>query len=140
SGTATPNGLAVVPFPVKVGLCKIDDPPLASIVPATVSFDVGESVPMPTLPNLSSKMVVSPMNELLLVNPVHFVNRPSVPPPRTGRLGPAPIGIRFVFERAPPLARMFVEDTAPRLIGASSNLNRGFNTEAFVVSLGVSRV
>src|SRR5262249_2329229 len=83
SGTATLNGLAVVPLPISVGLCKIDDPPLASIVPATVSLDVGESVPMPTLPNLSSKIVVSPMNELLPVCPVHLDNLPVVPLPRT---------------------------------------------------------
>src|SRR5262249_23098867 len=62
---------------------------LDSITPATVRLDVGESVPIPTLPNLSSKIVVSPMNELLEVNPVHFVSLPNVPLPITVRLGPA---------------------------------------------------
>src|SRR6185295_17278600 len=85
SGTATRSGLADVPLPFSVGSCNIDDPPLASIVPATVSFDVGESVPMPTFPNLSSKIFESPRVKVFDPNtPVHLEMRPEVPRPVTG--------------------------------------------------------
>ena len=67
--------------------------PFVSITPATVSFEVGVSVPIPTNPNLSSKIIESPMNELLDVNPVHFVSLPSVPPPSTVRFGPSAVGV-----------------------------------------------
>jgi len=65
---------------------------MVSIIPATVSLDVGESVPIPTFPSLSSKIVESPMTELVL-KPVHFVMCPKVPPPITGRF-PPPAGVR----------------------------------------------
>src|SRR4030095_12834087 len=68
-------------------------PSVVSIIPATVSFEVGASVPSLTRPFLSSKIVVSPMNELLLVNPAHLVSLPTVPLPRTGRFGPAASGV-----------------------------------------------
>ena len=58
------------------------------IIPATVSVDEGESVPIPTLPNLSSKTVESPIVEVLL-NPVHLVSRPVVPVPTTAGLAAA---------------------------------------------------
>src|SRR5215471_1158106 len=76
------------------------------MVPATVSLAAGASVPIPTLPFLSSKMAVSPMNELLLANPVHLVSRPTVPPPRTGRFNAVPKknGVGFLSDRLWPNA------------------------------------
>src|SRR6185503_1272999 len=72
---------------------NLNPPVVDSITPATVSLDVGVSVPIPTAPNLSSKIVELPINELLLVNPVHFVRRPRVPPPMTARFRPAAMGV-----------------------------------------------
>src|SRR5262249_52404553 len=60
-------------------------PCVDSIVPATVRRDVGVSVPIPTAPNLSSKMVESPMTEEPN-DPIHLANRPNVPLPTTGVL------------------------------------------------------
>jgi hypothetical protein len=97
SGTATPNGLATVPLPVKVGVAKMDEPPLAWIVPITVNLDVGESVPIPTFPSLSSKIVESPMTDVFVPNPAHFVILPPVPEPATG---------------TPGLAAGFIDDTS----------------------------
>jgi hypothetical protein len=106
SGTATRSGEPLVPTPIRVESCATEKsdpaadvvcsvpsgnlmPPLRdSIMPATESLDVGVSVPMPTFPYLSSKMVVSPMTELLLVKPAHFVSLPNVPLPVTGKLAP----------------------------------------------------
>jgi hypothetical protein len=60
---------------------------------------------MVTLPYLSSKMLESPMNELLEVNLVHFVSLPTVPLPSTGRLDPVDVGV-MLNEVAPALLRM----------------------------------
>src|SRR5262244_359503 len=54
---------------------------------------------MPTLPDLSSKIVVSPMKELLLVKPIHFVILPNVPPPVTGRFGPIDVAAILMLNR-----------------------------------------
>ena len=48
-------------------------------------FAVGD--PMPTSPFLSSKVVESPMYELLLVSPAYFVRWLSVPLPCIGKVG-----------------------------------------------------
>src|SRR5262249_19753710 len=61
--------------------------------------EVGESVPIPTLPYLSSKIVVSPMTEFVDVKPVHLVSLPSVPPPITGKVGPKDAGLKLEPER-----------------------------------------
>jgi hypothetical protein len=50
-------------------------------------------------------MFESPMAELLLVNPVHFVNLPSDPFPNTGRFG---IGVVDVLTDAAPFAAAFL--------------------------------
>src|SRR5262249_31712260 len=47
---------------------------------------------MPTFPNLSSKMLASPITESLPVKPVHFVSLPSVPLPMTGNCAPEDAG------------------------------------------------
>src|SRR6266567_577388 len=60
-------------------------PDVLSITPPTVSLDAGEVVPMPTLPDLSSLMLESPIVLVL----VHFVNCPAVPLPVTGVVLPA---------------------------------------------------
>src|SRR5215469_4381355 len=106
-GMATPNGKPFVPLPVNVPSWEIEPraavvcivpsgnfnpSAVVSIIPATVSLDDGESVPSPTLPSLSSNIVESPITELV-PKPVHFVMRPKVPPPITGRLTPA-AGVR----------------------------------------------
>src|SRR5437868_4285568 len=52
-------------------------------MPFTVSKEVGVVVPMPILPNLSSKITESVMKELLLLKPIHFVKCPIVPLPCT---------------------------------------------------------
>jgi hypothetical protein len=45
------------------------------------------------------------MKELLDVKPVHLVSLPNVPPPTTGRLGPAAIGDRLnLLDAEPPRA------------------------------------
>ena len=126
SGTDIRNGLADVPLPISVASCKTDEPPLASIVPATVSFEVGVSVPIPTFPNLSSKMIVSPMNELLPVCPVHFANLPAIPLPRTGRLGPADIGITFADEAGLGFMRVLPGGISEKPADAIKSLNLGF--------------
>jgi hypothetical protein len=82
---------------------NLNPPSVASIMPTTVNLEVGVSVPMPTSPVLLSKMLESPMNELLLVSPVHFVSRPMVPLPTTCRFAPAAIsetcaGLLFASE------------------------------------------
>jgi len=64
------------------------NPPVDSITPATVSLDVGVVVPIPTRPDLSSKIVESPIRELMLLKPNHFVSLPAVPLPMTGKFGP----------------------------------------------------
>src|SRR5262249_8984343 len=69
---------------------NLNPPLLDSIIPCTVSSELGVVVPMPTLPVLSSKMLESPTNELTSVELVHLGIRQTVPPPMTtsGTSGP----------------------------------------------------
>src|SRR5262249_3950124 len=44
-------------------------------------------------------MVVSPMTELPLVKPVHFVSLPSVPPPSTAKFGPDTVAVGAMLKK-----------------------------------------
>src|SRR5262249_5964382 len=78
---------------------------------------------MPTFPDLSSKMFVSPMNELLERKPAHFVSLPAVPPPNTWKVDP-PIGAI-----APDTLPVFVfaEGTRRKRKDAGGNVNGGIS-------------
>src|SRR6185503_12632513 len=74
-------------------------------------------------------MVESPMVELLLVNPVHFVNLPAVPLPITSRFAPAARGMKPADDAAPELG-LRLKPRCPVLPVRASNVERSITLQA----------
>src|SRR5262249_1314840 len=116
---------------------NLSPPTVVSIVPTTVSLDPGVSVPIPTLPSLSSNIVESPMNELLL-KPTHFVSRPRVPPPNTGKFGPPAIkSIQALIGPGTPFPGLFPVGAKLNAPGFNMKLNRAGERGSAPTSLGL---
>ena len=95
---ATPNNAPAAEVVCTVPSGNLYPPSVVSIIPCTVNSEVGVWVPMPTFPNLSSKICESPMKKVFEPStPVHLAICPGVPLPPTGFEAAAGDTVYFLF-------------------------------------------